>query len=100
MSSRKQRLTVTVDPELIAAGRHAVAVGAAASISSWVGEALDEKRQRDQKLELLRAAVSDYEREFGAITPEETAEQKRSDREAATIIRGRARPASKAARSA
>ena len=49
MTARKQRLTVTVDPELIEAGNHAVASGTADSLSGWVGIALTEMVQKGSK---------------------------------------------------
>ena len=89
MTPRKQRLTVTVDPELIEAGNRAVADGKADSVSGWVSSALAEKVQRDQQLAQLRAAIADYEAEFGQITAEEIAAQQRADREDALVVRGR-----------
>lgn len=68
MSAKKQRLTVTVDPELVEAGQRAVESGEAESVSSWVSIALEEKLRRDHKLRLLAAAVADFEGEFGEIT--------------------------------
>lgn len=100
MTPRKQRLTVTVDPELIEAGHRAVESGQAESVSGWVTAALEDKLQRDHKLALLAAAVTDYEKEFGEITAEEVAAQRRADRQDATVVRGRRRPAARKARSA
>jgi hypothetical protein len=80
---------VTVDPDLIEAGNRAVANGTAASLSGWVRAAFAERVQRDQKLEGLRAAIADYEAEFGEITAGETATQWRADREGAVVVRGR-----------
>lgn len=91
MSFKKQRLTVTVDPQLIRAGQLAVEAGDAASVSAWVGEALEEKVRRDHKLTLLAAAIEDFEREFGEITADEIANQQRTDRAGATVVRGRRR---------
>ena len=88
MTSRKQRLTVTVDPELAEAGSRAVAEGQADSVSGWVSAALSEKIGRDRKLAQLRAAITDYEAEFGEITAEEMAAQGRADREDAVVVRG------------
>lgn len=65
MTVRKQRLTVTVDPELVEAGNRAVANREADSLSGWVSAALADKVRRDRKLEKLRAAIVDYEAEFG-----------------------------------
>ena len=91
MSPPKQRLTVTVDPDLVEAGNRAVASGAADSLSAWVNSALAEKARRDAQLTQLRLAIADYEAEFGEITPEEIASQQRADREEAVVVRGRAR---------
>jgi hypothetical protein len=88
MSAKKQRLTVTVDPELIEAGQQAVESGEADSVSGWVSAALDDKVRRDQKRRLLAAAISDFEGEFGEITAEEIAAQSRLDRGRATVVRG------------
>src|SRR5688572_1738506 len=93
MTARKQRLTVTVDPELIEAGQRAVESGQADSVSGWVSAALEDKLRRDRKLQLLASAVADYEREFGEITAEEIAAQRRTDREVATVVRGRRKQA-------
>src|SRR5438034_1302346 len=89
MTPRKQRLTVTVDPELVEAGQRAVESGDAESVSGWVSAALEDKIRRDRKLALLAAAVADYETEFGEITAEEIAVQRRADRRVATVVRGR-----------
>lgn len=94
MSAKKQRLTVTVDPELLDAGQRAVESGEAESVSAWVSAALGEKVRRDRKLRLLTAAIGEFEREFGEITDEEIAAQQRADRQHATVVRGQQRPAS------
>lgn len=91
MSVRKQRLTVTVDPELVEAGQQAVGRGEAESVSGWVSAAIEDKIRRDRKLGLLAGAIGDFEREFGAITAEEIAAQRRVDRQEATVVRGRKR---------
>lgn len=88
MTARKQRLTVTIDPELVEAGNEAVAAGLADSLSAWVNAALADRAARDGRLRALSAAISDYEAEFGEITDEEIAGRRRADREAATVVRG------------
>lgn len=100
MTVRKHRLTVTVDPELIEAGQRAVESGEAESVSGWVSSALEDKIRRDRKLALLAAAVADYENEFGEITAEEIARQRRADRQDASIVRGRRRQTPRKAKSA
>ena len=89
MTQRKQRLTVTIDPELVEAANRAVSAGQASSLSSWVNEALAERAVRDRKLQSLSAAIADYEAEFGEITAEEISAQRRADRETASVVRGR-----------
>ncbi|MGB3410999.1 MAG: hypothetical protein WBA45_07355 [Microthrixaceae bacterium] len=100
MTSRKRRLTVTVDPELIDAGQRAVKSGQAESVSSWVNSALEEKIRHDLKLELLATAVADYEQEFGEISAEEIATQRRADRQDATVVRGRRQQSTRKAKTA
>ena len=77
----KKRITVTVDPELLKAGNRAVKAGRFESISAWVNEALADKNAHEERLAAGRAAVADYEAEFGKITDDERAEQRRLDRE-------------------
>lgn len=91
MTPKKHRLTVTVDPELIAAGQRAVESGQAESVSGWVSAALEDKVRRDRKLALLAAAVADYEKEYGEISAEDVARQRRADRQDATVVRGQRR---------
>jgi len=100
MTSKKQRITVTVDPAFVEAGQRAVAAGQADSVSGWVSAALEDRIVRDRKLALLAAAVADYEDEFGEITADETAHQRRTDREDARVVRGRRQPSRGATRSA
>ncbi|MGH9155704.1 MAG: hypothetical protein ACRD1K_07735 [Acidimicrobiales bacterium] len=97
--TRKQRLTVTVNPGLIEAGQRAVESGVAESVSGWVSAALEEKVRRDRKLAVLAAAVADFESEFGQITADEIIAQERFDRERATVVRGQRRPAGRKAKS-
>lgn len=89
MTSKKQRMTVTVDPELLDAANRAVSDGEAESVSGWVNVALADKVAKDRKLADLQKAVEAYEAEFGEITPEEIAAQHRADRAGAAIVRGR-----------
>lgn len=93
MTQRKTRLTVTVDPELVAAGNRAVLVGSVDSLSAWVNAALADRARRDEQLGQLRDSIVDYEAEFGAISAEEIARQRRADRHDAVVVRGaRRRP--------
>lgn len=86
--TNKERLTVTIDAELLQAGREAVEAGLAESLSAWVNRALMERVERERQLAALAAAISAYESENGVITDEEIARQRRADREAAIVLRG------------
>lgn len=92
MSTRKERLTVTVDPDFIAAGNDAVSEGRAESLSAWVNAALGERVAKERALAALAEAVAAYEEEFGEISPQEMADQVRSDRESAVVVRGGGKP--------
>lgn len=100
MTPKKQRLTVTVDPELVEAAQQAVDSGQADSVSGWVSAALEDKIRRGRKLALLAEAVASYEKEFGVITADEIVVQRRADRQDATVVRGRRRAAKRKAKSA
>lgn len=89
MTLRKERLTVTIDPELLAAGQAAVAAGRADSLSGWVSAALTDRVERDRRLAALDAAIADYEEREGVITDAEMREQERIDRANAVVVRGR-----------
>lgn len=89
MTRRKERLTVTVDAELVAAGNAAVERGAADSLSGWVNEALAARAEHDRKLAAMGEAIAVYEGELGEITEAEIAAQHRADRAAAVVVRGR-----------
>jgi hypothetical protein len=88
MTTRKERLTVTVDPDLIEAGNQAVAAGLAESLSGWVNAALVERVIRDRRLQSLSDAIAAYEADHGQITADEMATQARRDREEAVVVRG------------
>lgn len=94
MTARKQRLTVTVDPDLVKAGNEAVRAGLNESLSGWVNEALAAQAVHDRRLRALSEAIGEYEAQFGEITPEEMAAQRRGDAETAVVVRGRPRTGS------
>lgn len=88
MSARKQRLTVTVDSDLVAAAQDEVEAGRADSVSAWVSSAIRERVERQRKLALLAEAVASFEAEFGGIGADEIERQRRVDRERSTVVRG------------
>jgi Arc/MetJ-type ribon-helix-helix transcriptional regulator len=82
----KQRLSASVDEELIAAAEKAVARGRSESVSAWVNDALRLKLDQDRRLEALASFIAAYESVHGEITPEEM-------RQAQRRVRSRAIPA-------
>jgi Arc/MetJ-type ribon-helix-helix transcriptional regulator len=91
----KERLTVTVDPDLVQAANAAVEEGRVDSLSAWVNLALADRAARDRRLRALGDAVAAYEARFGVMTSEELADQERADRASARVIRGTAPRAAK-----
>ena len=89
--NKKERLTVTVDPELIQAANRAVAEGRVGSLSGWVNLALTERAAKERRLRSLSQAIAAYEEKFGEITVEEISRQKRDDRRNAIPVRPRRR---------
>ncbi len=83
----KQRVTVTVDEELLETANRAVSEGLARSVSEWVSEAMAQRRDRDARLAVIRRLVEEYEAEHGFISDEEVAEQAQQDRDAAGSYR-------------
>src|SRR5438874_13542082 len=91
MTTRKERLTVTIDPGLVRAGAEAVAAGRAESLSAWVNLALAERVAKERRLRALGEAIAAYEAEFGEISEAELTAQQRADRQSARVVRGAAR---------
>jgi len=92
MSARKERLTVTVDRGLVEAVHEAVDAGRAESISAWVNRALAERVAKERRLTAMAKAIAAYEAEFGVISDEEIAAQRRADRASALVVRGPSKP--------
>ena len=88
MRAAKERLTVTVDPHLVEAANDAVATGRAESLSAWVNLALTERAAKDRRLRAMGEAIAMYQAQFGEITAEELAAQRRADRGSAKVVRG------------
>jgi len=87
MSARKERVTVTVDRDLLEAANQAVASGRASSLSTWVNAAMAERAAKDRHLRALAAAITEYEPEFGTISEAEMIAQQREDRRTAIVVR-------------
>lgn len=83
----KQRLSASVDSELLEAAQAAVAEGRAESISAWVNDALRLKAEHESRMEALDAFLADYEARHGAITEAEIDDALRRARGRATVVR-------------
>jgi Arc/MetJ-type ribon-helix-helix transcriptional regulator len=88
--SSKQRLSASVDAELLAAAQQAVTDGRTESISAWVNDALRLKADHDRRLRALDDFLAAYEAEHGQITEDEVRDAARRARERAIVVRGRA----------
>ena len=67
MSDKKDRISVTIDPHLVAYAERLVGTGKATSISAVINEALQEKAERDsQALRVWHAAVAKSDPAKGA----------------------------------
>jgi Arc/MetJ-type ribon-helix-helix transcriptional regulator len=86
--SPKQRLSTSVDTELVAVAQEAVAAGQAESVSAWVNDALRLKADHDRRLRALDEFLATYEAEHGEIAVEEMREAARSARGRAVVVRG------------
>src|SRR5258708_520334 len=83
----KQRLSASVDANLIAAGAASTRRGEAPTLSAWVNDALRLKVEHDQRLRALEAFVHAYEGEHGEISPEEIERASRRASSRAVIVR-------------
>ncbi len=86
--SVKQRLSASVDAELVAVAQEAVAQGQAESVSAWVNEALRLKADHDRRLRALDDFLAGYETEHGEITEQEMRDAARRARARAVVVRG------------
>jgi Arc/MetJ-type ribon-helix-helix transcriptional regulator len=86
--SSKQRLSASVDPELVAAAHAAVAAGRAESVSAWVSEALRRQLEHEQRLSALADYLAAYEAEHGEITEDEMRAAAREAESRAVVVRG------------
>lgn len=86
----KQRLSATVDADLLVTGNAAVAAGRADSLSAWVNEALRRHAEHEARLEALDEVIAEYEAEHGEITAEDIERADEYVRRNAIRVRGRA----------
>lgn len=86
--SAKERLSASVDAQLLAAGHAAVAEGRAESLSAWVNDALHMKTAHDLRMGALDEFLAAYEAEHGEITQKEMDDAARRARGRALVVRG------------
>ena len=85
--SGKQRLSASVDADLLKVAQTAVDEGRFASISAWVNDALRLKAEHDRRMQALDAFLAAYEAEHGVITEAEIDQAVRRVRSRATVVR-------------
>lgn len=83
----KERVTITVEVDLLNHAKAAVHSGVCRSVSEWIGQAMAEQLAKDDRLAALDELIAEFEAEHGPITDEEIAEQRQRDREAAAFWR-------------
>ena len=80
-------MSATVEAELLAAGRAAVAEGRADSLSAWVNDALRRQAEHDRRMQALDEFLAAYEAEHGEITDQEMRDAERRARSQAVVVR-------------
>jgi Arc/MetJ-type ribon-helix-helix transcriptional regulator len=88
MKATKQRLSASVDAELLDAAESAAKRGEVANVSAWVNDAMRLKVEHDRGLAELAAVIADFEAEHGEITREEIEKAERLARSRAMSVRG------------
>jgi hypothetical protein len=88
--TNRLRLSATVRPDLLKAGRRAVADGRAPNLSAWVNDALARQAEHDRRLKALDEFFREYEAEHGKITEEEIRNARRYYRARTITVRPRA----------
>jgi len=83
----RERLSVTIEADLLEAGRVAVAEGRAESLSAWVNGALRRQADHDRRMKALDEFLDGYEAEHGDITEQEMEAATRRARARAVVIR-------------
>lgn len=83
----RERLSATVEADLLAAAREAVAEGRADSVSGWVNSALRRQAEHDRRMRALDEFLEAYEAKHGEITEQEMQEAARRARARAVVVR-------------
>ncbi len=83
----RQRLSVSIDVDLVDAARTAVNKGRAANLSAWVNEALRRQVAHEARMQALDEFLIAYEAEHGLISEDEIREATRRARSRAVAVR-------------
>jgi len=90
--TNKQRLSATVEADVLAAGRAAVSEGRAENLSAWVNDALRRQADHDRRMTALDNFLASYEAEHGEITDDEMRDATRRTRARAVVVRSPSGP--------
>lgn len=85
--TNRQRLSATVEADVLQAGRAAVSEGRAENLSAWVNDALRRQVDHDRRMRALDDFLDGYEAEHGEITDEEIRNATRRTRARAVVVR-------------
>lgn len=88
----KQRLSASVDADLLTAAQRAVAAGHAASLSAWVNDALRLKADHERRLAALDDFLASYEATHPPITDLDIDQALQRARGRAVVVRGKPQP--------
>ena len=83
----KERVTITVEIDLLNHAKSAVQSGTCRSVSEWIGEAMAEQLAKDARLAAMDELIAEFDAEYGPLTDEEIAEQRQRDLEASAALR-------------
>lgn len=95
----RERLSATIEADLLEAGRVAVAEGRAESMSAWVNGALRRQADHDRRMKALDEFLDGYEAAHGKITEQEIEAATRRARSRAVVVRTPVRSRERAAES-
>lgn len=84
----KQKLSATVDLEVLRAAEIAVQEGRVPNVSAWVNEAMRRHMDHERRMQALDDFIAAYEAEHGPVTDEDIRRATRRARERAVVVRG------------
>jgi hypothetical protein len=96
--TKRERLSATVDADVLEVANAAVVSGRAESVSAWVNEAMHRQAEHDARMTALDEFIGAYEAEHGEITEAEMLEATRSTRARAIVVRPKAKRSSASGR--